>query len=1464
MSDPSVVLDGVIPMKFRTDVCTVLSVAFSMCFASPLFAQGAGASDGSRLEAPRDRDSQLDAILKEMPDDAERSVRDALTKADVQIDQRGIDPFTEEWDLLISNTTNVLFDFDLEGNMILANSVNGTLTIEKYSVASNITPTLIWSTDLDLINIQTVVDIDLDGNIYVAGYDFNDVDNAYLVKLSPEGFVNWRRAYPRMTPALTRDQLVFSDMHIDPDGVPFLIQREGFAANESLAHAFLYRIDPVSGVVAFRVDLEERTGIQTSGRNGYVEMDPAGRLFSMFEKAGDPTTQVLSRVDGGTGEIIWSRELDVTLVPFSFNSDPLEASPLGGVVVVGSDTGQFGFFAKAIRVSGSGDIQWAFDDLQIDNGVPQFTRAHAFIDGSVIVSGHVWGTDSGNPLNGGYIYKLDPSGGVDWADLVFGSDFLTNNQRNAEGFTHLQVDRTGNVYVLMRRLENGINTLYSVVKFSADGTRLWESFEPVPNGFEDLLPTALSVDGGGNIFAVALRASPGINTLVTKYSQPFLGVPTIQTASATLSFEDQSIWAPGVGNLVAQEELFTVDWDEDFSIDATFTVPLLGEFGGDFMFFTSGTLDTGVRAEVDGGTADVHFPIDIQFGIPPVAKVSTGQQVTIAVDWDVDPAARLTSCFTPTFNAGLTAAVDYSVFSSLRLVAFSSNLLNTTFINDAEVIDEDYVPEANLLDILAGQGFLVPGEWASFEDPNGIVSADFRTPQMFAQGMYDPMTNSFSTTADDRFFRFGVSVTEAVLKPFGLTAMAEFEAGTTGGEFLVRGEGAALQLGARADIGASQDIDVGVTPMITYDFVGNENIPSQTLPLGVDLNFTVPSGFDGVIEIIPTITASADFFNSTDIEMFPGITWDTIEVGGAASAFGFDLIDFGPECLFCYDWDVSEILEALGAEPGLADFTVNVFDDGWQIPLQSVTLPCIRVLGTSILDNPPNIEGASRESLSMVIYDQTSPSVSSFNVATAGTSRMILYGERFASGSVGMIEHWGRTESLPTTFINPNTLLVEVPNRFRLLPGVAKLFVETSVKSKVVVSDTIDLAINFPVPRLDAVNPNLWAADPDLAVLPVSVIDAKSFAGNDTFITRRDYYIKMRDDLWSDITDGGFVGGADDYFTGFDFNKLPEFPSVLWSSKGETLPLPRFVQPVDNGIHNVRLAEDQYDVPMMVPVVICNPGPGGGMSNELMLTIAAPTPVTNSVMPSNFSPLDVIMDENYFDPMDVPVERPIELRITGPAHVPTFNGYEEPKFGNFNAASVVRFNGLDIPTTFISSSLLIAQLPADLATLGDHWISVSTPSNGTQYFEEQRVDANFDGVPDDIPAFQGLVDSGGESAPLLFRVRYREPVIAEVVPALIDQDSPAFDDSNFMKPRPFNLTLLGEDFREGAQVYFNGQFRSSQVIDSTQMKVKLLPEDVSMLGTFDIVVQNPFPQGDQSTPAVITVSDLNLTQKKGL
>lgn len=1399
--------------------------------------------------------SGIEDVLSSLRPDQASAVRAELSKSKSLRPELEalVDPFTKAWEWKsnldpVSGTT-VSFTrtaIDLEGNVILAGQSkdsNGNLNgvgIAKIDGSLNSNPSIYNVVLTGYINQIIGMTVDLDGNIYVTGFYGESggvVWDPRVVKISPHGFIVWQMEYD-----MPGVQGYFGDLQTDADGVLF-------AAGEG----YVYQINPVNGIVGWVTDLRSASECDILGADlrMLLALGKGGEVYVTNPATIEGQERgYVARLDGGTGQVLWCTEQ-----PFEIGSHPVidhsgnvyvagTQEPFGVLVKFAPDGTRLFFQTYSVNPGQQIGFRW----VRIGPDNQPVIGSSFFADGASFES----------PL----VIKVNTTGNVVWATYLPG-DGLAWTEPNpdfAEYVIALELDRLGNPYATSS-LKSGANTRTGAVTKldGTDGSLVWNDPQPLYDGHSIVIVADLVVDAGGNVFTTNIAAGGplGTQSRVIKYTQPYEGVPTVQAASVSLSFEDQSLWAPGTGNLKAEQDLFEINWNEGIDEGGTFFTPL-GDFGGSFKFITSGTLKTGVRAEIDGGTADVHLPFDVEYTIPPADTLIPGSTVVVDVEWTPDPAARLTSNFTPTFNAGLVAGVDYSIFSRANLVAFSEDLIDVTFVDEAgdapagflPAKEMDYIPEMNLIDALSYGGFPPPGEWGSFDiPPAGLFTAEFRTPQMYAQGRYNPATNSFSTDASDRFFVFGVSVTEAILRPFGLTAQFDF-AFPKGddADFQLAGEGQVLQLVAKADIGARQQIDVGVVPMVRYEF--SDGISSQTIPINQDLQFTLPNPFDGNVDIYPTVQSTANFNNETDIEMFPGIRWTTLEAGLSASAFGYNLLALGPYCFLCFDWDLAEILEALGVpNPTAVNMALNVFDDGWAIPFDEVELACMRVLGQTT--TKPNLAAASRETLSMLIYDQTSPSVSSFNVTTGSPTNMLLYGERLNSSSIAMIEHWGRIEALPTTHVNDSTLLVSVPGRFRLLPGVAKVHVVSNGGA----SQSIDLAVTFPTPRLDAVNPNLWAADPDLATLPISVIDARSFAGNDTFIARRDYYIKMRDDLWSDITDGGFVGGADAYFPYFDFNRLPEFPSVLWGGAASAKPLPRFVQPVDNGIHNVRLAEDQYNRPQAVPVVICNPGPGGGMSNELTLTIAAPIPVASAIEPSSISPIDNVVNE--FDENGVlsTSTEPIELRITGPRHVPHFSGYEEPKYGNFNADSVVRFNGVDLATTFISSSVMIAQLPPEMVVLGDHRITVFTPSNGTKYFEEKWVDANADGQPDDVPVFQGLLDSGGESAQMLFRIRYRQPSITEANPYRVAANAAAFDDTTYAPGTEpaYNLVLHGADFRSGCVAYFNGEIRDTAFIGDGLLYMKLLPEDVAVEGEFPITVQNGGPDFQWSESTVFEV-----------
>jgi uncharacterized protein (TIGR03437 family) len=104
--------------------------------------------------------------------------------------------------------------------------------------------------------------------------------------------------------------------------------------------------------------------------------------------------------------------------------------------------------------------------------------------------------------------------------------------------------------------------------------------------------------------------------------------------------------------------------------------------------------------------------------------------------------------------------------------------------------------------------------------------------------------------------------------------------------------------------------------------------------------------------------------------------------------------------------------------------------------------------------------------------------------------------------------------------------------------------------------------------------------------------------------------------------------------------------------------------------------------PGTAQISVFNPPPGGGASNTLSFSIVNPVPVLASLSPAG-----------------VPAGSPdVTLLVTGSRFVQT---------------SVVRWNGADRPTSFVSSTQLRALLPAsDIAATGAGQVTIFTPAPG--------------------------------------------------------------------------------------------------------------------------------------------------------
>ena len=145
---------------------------------------------------------------------------------------------------------------------------------------------------------------------------------------------------------------------------------------------------------------------------------------------------------------------------------------------------------------------------------------------------------------------------------------------------------------------------------------------------------------------------------------------------------------------------------------------------------------------------------------------------------------------------------------------------------------------------------------------------------------------------------------------------------------------------------------------------------------------------------------------------------------------------------------------------------------------------------------------------------------------------------------------------------------------------------------------------------------------------------------------------------------------------------------------------------------------------------------------------------------------------------------------------------------NFTSDSVVRWNGSDRTTSFVSGGQLTAQISAaDVSVVGTATVTVFT-------------------------------FAGGNSNPATFTVI--GPVINSLTPASASAGGPAF-----------TLTVDGSDFASGAVVRWNGADRTTTFVNSGQLTAAITSGDIAAAGTPTVTVVNP--GGVTSSGATFTV-----------
>jgi hypothetical protein len=331
------------------------------------------------------------------------------------------------------------------------------------------------------------------------------------------------------------------------------------------------------------------------------------------------------------------------------------------------------------------------------------------------------------------------------------------------------------------------------------------------------------------------------------------------------------------------------------------------------------------------------------------------------------------------------------------------------------------------------------------------------------------------------------------------------------------------------------------------------------------------------------------------------------------------------------------------------------------------------------------------------------------------------------TGSDRSVVHWNGSPRA-TTFVSSTQLTATIPASDIATAGTANV---TVVNPGNLTSNTATFTINNPTPTITVISP------------------ATAVAGSGGFTLT--------------ITGTNFVNGS----------------VVRWNGSDRTTGF------VSSTVLTATIPASDVATAGTASVTVFNPTPGGGTSNTATFTITNPLPTITAI-----SPATTVAGSGGFT-----------LTITGT---------------NFVTNSVVRWNGSDRTTGFVSSTVLTATIPAsDVATAGTANVTVFNPAPG-----------------------------GGESGAVTFTINNPAPTISSISPATAVAGSGGF-----------TLIITGTNFVTNSVVRWNGNDLTTGFVSSTVLTAIIPASDVATAGTANVTVFNPAPGGGAPDTATFTITN---------
>jgi hypothetical protein len=248
---------------------------------------------------------------------------------------------------------------------------------------------------------------------------------------------------------------------------------------------------------------------------------------------------------------------------------------------------------------------------------------------------------------------------------------------------------------------------------------------------------------------------------------------------------------------------------------------------------------------------------------------------------------------------------------------------------------------------------------------------------------------------------------------------------------------------------------------------------------------------------------------------------------------------------------------------------------------------------------------------------------------------------------------------------------------------------------------------------------------------------------------------------------------------------------------------------------------------------------------------------------------------------------------------------------NFNSSSSILINGAALPTTFLSSTLIQATLPAnDLTQAGTLNVAVMNPApgGGTSFalpfivaggvnlqpvvgaltpasataggpsFTLTLSGSNF--TPSSVVSFNGTTMATAFSSATQLQASIPASLIAVAGTPVVTVANPGGNPSTVVtftvnNPSPQEgslsptlalpgsaeliLNVIGSNFNTSSSVLINGAGLPTTYVSSTQLQVSISASLMAQAGVLSVVVKNPIPGGGISLPATFTVTDYRIT-----